>query len=333
MHLVATAAGEGFDQPHHVDTRLQRVVGADQPHVAPPHHEQLLGAAHLVAVHQSLEGACAVDPGQVAAGKGEPLLSGPAGDQNHLGCDEAVLSLTGHAELTVMEDADDGGVQPDLDRGQLRYLVVQHVTDVDTPHAGVAVGHRTEEVVGLQGELTTQLLLVVHDQDADAQLPQLDGGADAGRTTADDQDLDREILHRGRTLLRRGIAQLRQALAALNLHARLDRRHARFDRPSIRNHGALRALPVDTEDALGTAVFLVVAEDTDPRGVEGRGDDLAPARFQSPVVEAELDVGLRQRRQDGMGGDATRAGPVILHEEISPATPRTVSVKARKGSP
>ncbi len=75
VDLVPAAPREGLDEPDHIDPRLQRVVRADEPHVAAAHDEEPLRGLHLIAVHERLEGARAVHAGQIAPGEGEALLA------------------------------------------------------------------------------------------------------------------------------------------------------------------------------------------------------------------------------------------------------------------
>ena len=85
VHLVAADGGEGLGQADHGDAGLQGVVAGDQPDVAAADDEQPAGRSHQVAVDQGLEGAGAVDPDQVVAGKSSDFSRAPAAFRTTLG--------------------------------------------------------------------------------------------------------------------------------------------------------------------------------------------------------------------------------------------------------
>ncbi len=287
VDLVAAAAGQGLDETDHLDAGLDRVVAGDQADVAPPDDEQSLGGPDEVAVQKRLERAGAVDPRQVASGKGEVLLPRAARDENRTRLHLEIVAPLLETDLLVVKRPHGGRSEHDRDGGESFELMRENAGDLDAPGARVAIVAGAEEGVRLQRELPAELVLVVHDESLRAEKPELDRGVDAGRPAPDDENvgLDRWNLPEPR---QRVVRRKRGApIAAPHLHPGPDRRHASLDRKTVDEHGALAALPIRAEDALGATVPRMVAEYLHAAREERRRDDFALVRLNLSVVEGE----------------------------------------------
>ena len=184
----------------------------------------------------------------------------------------------------------------------------ENAGDLDAARARVAVVARAEEGVRLQRELAAELVLVVHDERLHAEEPELDRGVDARRAAADDEDvgLDRRNLPERR---QRVVGRKRgQPLAAPDLHPGPDRRHASLDGKAVDEHGALAALAVRAEDALGASVARMVAEHLHAVREERRRDDFSFVRLHLAAVEGEGNLRALARREES-GGSARGTRP------------------------
>ena len=196
------------------------------------------------------------------------------------------------------------GVEPDLDRGQSPDLRGQDGADLEAAGPGMGVFDRAEELVGLQHELAAQPVLVVDEQGADAEFPQLDGGREPRRPAADDQDIGRDGCdRRGRGRRVRG-RQPRQAFDRRDAHPGAQGGHAGLDRPPVGDDQTLRALAVGAEEALGAPVLGVVAEHLYPGCDQRRGEHLVFEAGEGRPVPGERHRAPVRHREDGVGVDS-----------------------------
>ena len=135
-------------------------------------------------------------------------------------------------------------------------------------------------------------------------LAQLQGSCQPGGTAADDQGGHMQGSHafEGKGILHR--RQGGQPVQRLDRHSGEHFGHAGLDRPAIRQHQALRTLPVGTVDALRGAVLGVAPEGVDAVGEEGRGDPLPGAGCQGLALPGELEEIPLVNVQDGVVCDA-----------------------------
>ena len=219
--------------------------------------------------------------------KAEELLPGSGGVQDGLGLDEFILSGLENPDLLVFEDKEDGAVGPNGQVRVLARLLGQLAADLIPPCSGVGVFDGTEELMGLEDQLPTQLVLVVHDQSLDPESGHLQGGGEAGGTTADDENGDLDLLYVLNLRARDCLRETRKAIHAFNDHVAFYGGHTGFDGKAVGQNEALGALPVGAEDTLTCTVLVVVTEDLDPVGHQGRRDHLSLTGLHGRLVPVE----------------------------------------------
>jgi hypothetical protein len=173
-----------------------------------------------------------------------------------------VFSRAQDADLLIAKDGQRGAVEPDADALDLSHLFFQSRGDVNPARPGVNGIDRAKETVCLQHQLAAQPLLVVHQQRLDAALAQLDGGRKPCRPSADDEHRHADLFDVAHRWNIGHARQLRQTIRRFNLHAGPHEFHARLDRLAVSQHQALSTLAVGAKDALGRAVFGMMAKDS-----------------------------------------------------------------------
>ncbi len=284
VHLVAAALGQRLAQAHHLDARLQGVVGGDQADVAAADDEQPFGGPHHVAVDQGLEGAGAVDPGQACC-RGTPGTSRgrrwppaapgarPGSSGRRAGCPPCG-PRTPPGRCCCSRCARSRSAAPPSPAWRR------------CPCRGCRRGRPRCEPKNLwvcRTSLPPRLGLVVHQDHPDAGLGQFDGRRQPGGPAAQDQALHLERLDVAEAHI--GLVHVGQrglAVQRAHRHAFAHRHHAGLHRQAVGDDRALGALAVGAEDALGRAVLGVVAEHPDAVGEQGRGDGLPLPRLQRP---------------------------------------------------
>ena len=165
--------------------------------------------------------------------------------------------------------------------------------------------------MGLQQELAAEAVLVVNDQGFNAPLAQLDRGAQPGRAAADDQGLGLDQLRGVADQIFGQFRQTGQPFQTTDVHPGLYLGHAGLDRQPVGQNGALGALAVGAENALGGVVLGMATKSVDAVGEQGRGDNFAALSGHFPAVEFKGQVIPGRDGQDGVGGQAALSHSVI----------------------
>ena len=304
VDLVAAALLQRLAEPHHLDARLEGMVGRDEAHVAAADDEEALRGAHHVPVHQGLEGPGAVDARQGVALEDQGLLPGTRGNQEHLGPHQHVVPLAQEAHPAIREHGDGRGLRPDAHILEAPDLGLQLLADVPTAGARVAGLDAAEELVGLEDELASQGGLVVHQDHAHSRLGQLDGGGKPGGSAAQDEHFRLHGLDLAEFGPRPHLRQRGAPLEGLHRHARPHAHHAGLHGEAVGQDGALGALAIGAENALRRTVLVMVAEDPHAVGEEGRGNDLPLPGQHGLPLPGEGHGGLSRRGKDGVFLDA-----------------------------
>ena len=203
-------------------------------------------------------------------------------------------------DLAIAKNADRGAIEPYTNRRQFLHLLFENMTDVDTARARPAIFHGPEKLMRLQRELPPQRRLVVDDQHFDSQATQLDSRAQSSRTPAENENRNVDFSRTSQGFHVIVVGQRRTTFAALHDHAFTNERHAGLERAPIDQHGALGALAVDAENALGATIPMMVSEDRNARGVQGRTDRFPRPGEQRLAVESEGNGCGGSRTQDRM---------------------------------
>ena len=250
MHFIAAAAALGLDKAHHFYAGLQGMVGRYQAYIPAADDEKPFGRAHQVPVHQGLESAGPVNPGQCIAGEGQAFFPRAGGANDGLGAHQVIFIAAQDAGLLVGENGQAGSVRPDLHRRVVLKLAFQLGGDVHAARAGIAVLHRAEKFMGLQHQLAAQGGLIVDHQGVHVQLAELRGRGQAGGPAAYDQSVHFQLLHAAEFRRAGDARQPGLAAQGFNFHSRAHGGNAGLHRQPVGDHGTLGALPVGAEDAL-----------------------------------------------------------------------------------
>jgi hypothetical protein len=301
VDLVAATLRHHVHDGHHLDARLDGLIGGDEAHVAAAHDEHALGRPHEVPVQQRLEGAGAHDPWQGVARKGEEALPGSGGHEQPLGGHQRVLPLFAgalvgaaqHAHGAVLEHGEGGAAAPEGDSGAGLGLPREPRGDVEPARARVHCVERAEEAVCLQHELAAEEGLVVDHEAVHAELVQPDGRGEARRTTSHDEHPRRVVGCVADAEWRAPRRQDRQAVPRREPLSRPEPGDAGLHRLSVGEDEALGTLATGAEEPLRGAVPGMVTEDAHAVRGEGGGERLAH-------VAGERSPGPGERR--GLGG-------------------------------
>jgi hypothetical protein len=294
---VATHPGGDLDHPHHLRPRLQGVICGDQPDIAGSHHQHPAPGEHPVAIDQGLEGAGPHHPGEGGTGETELSFPRPGRHQHHLRFDQPVAAVAHHPDTVIGEHPHRRGRGPQLHRRELGQAGGQIGGDRHPAYArrGEAVG--TEELVGLQHELSTRTVLVIDQQRVHSGGTQLDGRRQPGRPGADHQHIDGS--HPGGPQLGRLVidGEFGQRVGRSEVHPVGDRRHTGLHRHPVGDHHTRGALAVGAEQAERGTVAGVATEHVHTGCHQRRRDHLALAGMQEALLP-----------EDGHGGERGRVG-------------------------
>ena len=255
-----------------------------------------------VAVDEGLEGTGAIDARKAVAREEDALLAGARRYDQCLEIDEGVVPVVEvDARGLVLVDADHGRGGKDSHVGEGADIGLELPGYVESPGAGIAVLLGAEELVGLEDEFASKARLVVRHDDREAALRELDRRGKAGRAAAHDEDVRGKAAFpraRGGQVVSR---EDRKPVEAPDVHSGREGGHAGLAREAVNDDGALGALAVRAEYALGRAVLGVAGKGHDARCRQGGRNGLAVAARAGRSVEPEVHHASRLgRAHDGV---------------------------------
>ena len=191
MHQIGADARRRVKHGHDLDPGLHELIADDYADVARADHQHALAGLDAVDVHQRLDGARAVDAGQIGVGEGQGFFVSAGGADDGLCPDLAVFLLVlQDGDHVVLIEAHGGGVEQELDFvAEFREPFQQNTRNIHAPVGGV-LPLRAEEHVGLLDELSAGLEAALQNEHLRAGRGRGDGGAETGGAGADNQQFD-----------------------------------------------------------------------------------------------------------------------------------------------
>src|SRR5664280_3180967 len=194
---------------------LHQLVADDEADVARADHQDLVARLDTVNVHQRLCSSCPEDARHVVVLEHQHLLGCACGDNNLAGVEEDRMVLVGGTDVS-MKPAKRSEPAVDSDAGGRSNFFNELLCNSDTARTSILL-RRTEELVRLLDQLTTQLGILVQQRDMCASFGRPERRFQTCRPAADDQDFCVLLLD---ALYRRlDVRELAVAMLRLDFHA------------------------------------------------------------------------------------------------------------------